>query len=223
MKLTKKALIAGIAALAAVAGIGLCAVFLDQARAQEERPARIDQAQSAQESPAREEIALARREDFLPDGVRMGERLPVTAFQTKDGGVFDLSERRGKTLIFLFWGSWCPYCDRVLQHSGEFERVLRETGNCELILIDKLDERRGESVEKAEAFLEENGISFECVYDEGLRAYDAYGLKLIPTALALDEDGILRAMTVGPLDSGEALRALISSAQGGAALAPAGV
>ena len=215
MKRIERALIAGIAALAAVAGIGLCVLLFNNARAQEEQPAQIHQAQSAQESPAREDIALAQRSDFLPDGIRPGERLPVTEFKTKDGAVRDLDESRGKKLVLLFWGSWCPYCEKALRHSDEFARVLRETGDCELILIDKLDERKGESVKKAEAFLAQNGIGFECLYDEGLRAYDAYGLKLIPTALVLDEEGYLRAMTIEPLDSGEALLALLKGAENG--------
>ena len=212
-------MIAGIALLAAIAGIGLCILFLDAADLNARAPVRPEPTPSAQEDAAQDKPALAQRADYLPDGVYYGKRLPVTEFRTKDGGVRDLNEDRGKKRVLLFWGSWCPYCDRVLQHAGEFERVLEEYASYELILIDKLDTGKGESIEKAEAFLVQSGIRFECLYDAGLRAYDAYGLKLIPTVLVLDEDGYLRAMTVEPLESGEALRALLSDAESGGAAA----
>ena len=205
---------AAMAVLALAAGIGLCVLFLDAGGGTDGENAPDAGAQAAQEEPA-----LAQRADFLPSALRFGERLPVTEFKTKDGGVRSLDELRGKTLVLLFWGSWCPYCERVLERSAELERALRAYPDTELILIDKLDPDKGETVEKAQRCLAQNGVGFESLYDEGLRAYAAYGMKRIPTALVLDGNGYLRAMTAQPLTDGEALRALLEDARGGGATA----
>ena len=223
VKRIERICITGIAVLATVAGVGVCMLLFpaaspDDARQTQDAEQRFPAGQSAQ--PAQDDAGesgaqLARRTDYLPDGVLYGGRLPVTQFIAADGSVRSLDDYRGKTLMLMFWGSWCPYCDRALEHSDEFARVLEEYPQVQLLLIDKLDEGKGETVEKAQEHLARLGVPFESLYDEGLRAVEAYGLKQIPTVLVLDEDGYLRAMTTQAPNSGEELRTLLDDALSG--------
>lgn len=214
--------IAGIAILAAVVGVALCTLLLPSASPDDAQQPQSDAQQLSAGGNAQDasgSARLARRTDYLPDGVFYASRLPVTAFKAADGSVRSLESYRGKTLVLMFWGSWCPTCDRVLEHSGEFARVLEEYPQVEFLLIDKLDEGKDETVQRAQEHLDMLGVPFDSLYDEGLRAYEAYGLKQIPTLLVLDEDGYLRAMTAQAPNSGEELRALLDDALSGGAAA----
>ena len=198
--------IIGIVALAAVIAAGGAVLGL--------KPANREPA-SAPEAEA--DDALTEWAALLPDAIAYGEKLPVTEFRAADGSIRGLRDDAGKKRILMFWGSWCPYCDEALKHCAEYEAVLRERTDCEFILINKLDADKNETVERAERYLTENAIPFKSLYDEGLTAYRAYGLKLIPTLLVLDEQGYLRYMTVATLRSGAELAEILDYVDSGGA------
>ena len=175
--------------------------------------------QPAVPQPPSDEVALTEWTDHLPDAIHYGQKLPVTAFRAADGSMRDLNDWAGKKLMLLFWGSWCPYCGKALGAWEAYESVLAEYPDYGLILINKLDPGKGETVEKAQAYLSDNAIPFECLYDEGLKAWQAYGVRRIPTLLILDGQGYLRCMTADAPESDPELRALLAWAESGGAAA----
>lgn len=175
--------------------------------------------QPPQEQTQEAEASLTEWTGYLPDAIYYGQKLPVTTFRASDGSKRDLDAWAGKKLMLLFWGSWCPYCDAVLQAWEAHEAALSEHPDYELILINKLDANKGETIERAQAYLAENGIPFESFYDEGLTAYGGYGMKRIPSLLILDERGYLRYMTADAPKSGQELQELLAYAESGGAAA----
>ena len=171
--------------------------------------------QHDQEQARETEALLSERMDYFPDSICYGQKLPVTTFRAADGSERDLNNYAGKKLMLLFWGSWCPYCDKVLHQWEAYETVLLEHPDYELLLIDKLDTGKGETIEKAQRYLSENVIPFECVFDEGLIAYKAYGVKRIPTLLILDEQGYLRYMTTNVPRSAPELQEMFAYVESG--------
>ena len=165
------------------------------------------------------EASLTAWTGYLPDAIYYGQRLPVTTFRAADGSRRDLGDWSGKKLMMMFWGSWCPYCDEALRHWDAYAAALSERPDYELILVNKLDGGRGETIERAQAYLAERGIPFESLYDEGLTAYKAYGVKRIPTLLLLDEQGYLRYMTADAPGTVPELQALLDYAESGGAAA----
>lgn len=155
------------------------------------------------------EKKLTEENDFLPSGVLYGERLPVTEFTDGTGEKKELSEYKGKMLVIAFWGSWCKYCEQFLEHSEEFRELLEERKDTNMVLIDKLDQDKGESREKVRALLSEKKVGLECLYDEGLKAYKAYGVKRIPTVIVLDDEGIVRYAASDVPESREALDSVL--------------
>ena len=204
----EKICIIGIIALAVVIATGGAILWL-----------KPSEQESANAPELEEDDSLAEWADFLPDAISYGEKLPVTEFRAADGAIRDLRDYEGKKLILMFWGSWCPYCDEALQHCVEYEALLRERTDYEFVLINKLDADKNETIEKAESYLTENAIPFENLYDEGLTAYRAYGLKLIPTLLVLDERGYLRYMTIDAPQSGSELAEILDYVESGGAAA----
>ena len=204
IRLIEKICVFGIIALAAVIAAGGAILWLKSSK---QEPANASEIEA--------DDSLTEWADFLPDAIAYGEKLPVTEFRAADGTSRSLRDYAGKKLILMFWGSWCPYCDEALRHCAEYEALLRERTDYEFVLINKLDEDKNETIEKAESYLTENAIPFENLYDEGLTAYRAYGLKLIPTLLILDEQGYLRYMTVATLRSGSELMQILDYAESG--------
>lgn len=210
IKIIEKICIIGIVILAVIIAAGASVVFLRSSNKAEADTKGAEVGSSGD--------ALAEMIDYLPDSVYYGMKLPITEFQAADGSTRSLSEYKGKKLILMFWGSWCNYCDEVLSHSEEYEAVLKDS-DYEFLLINKLDPKKGETVKKAERYLQQNHIPFESLYDPGLIAYDAFGLKLIPTLLVLDEGGYLRYMTVSTMKSGEELSEILDYVNSGGAAA----
>ncbi|MCH5287465.1 MAG: redoxin family protein [Christensenellaceae bacterium] len=205
LRIIERICVAGIAVLSAVVLLGIARLYRTE-------PPAPTQAPDA-------ETSLTAWVGYLPDGICYGQKLPVTAFRAGDGSTRDLNDWAGKKLLLLFWGSWCPYCDEVLQQWEAYETVLSEHPDYELVLINKLDPDRGETVEGAQAYLSKEGVPFACLYDEGLTACRAYGVKRIPTLLLLDGQGYLRYMTADAPRSAPELQALLAYAESGGAAA----
>lgn len=162
--------------------------------------------------------SLTQLGDFLPKNLQYGKKLPITVFETAEGTLVDLEkEYPGETLILMYWGTWCSYCEKQLAHLAEFEELLKARESTRIVLINKTDPQKGESIEKAAAYLESNHFSQDCLYDVNLKAYQAYGVKRIPTTIVVDPDGYVRAMKASVIDSTEKLEALLDYAQQGSA------
>ena len=84
-----------------------------------------------------------------------------------------------------FWGSWCSHCREQLTHAQEFEKTLKAFPDTSYLLVNKLDGEK-ETRTSAEAYLEENFIPFDNLYDDGCRLYEAAGAGIVPTTLILD-------------------------------------
>lgn len=168
-----------------------------------------------EQSKELEEELLTDGDYFLPENLYLGQKLPYTLFSDQEGGMVDLAEScAGDKTVLMYWGSWCTYCEKQLEHLEEFRKVAEEQ-DVRLILVNKTDPEKKETVKRAEAWLAEKGIDQERVYDTELAAYHAYGMKRIPTAVVLDEEGYVRALKTGVLESGEALTELLDFAERG--------
>ncbi len=214
LKFIEKICMSGILVLGIVIIFGVYRLY--QIRTEKKDSSESRRIAEESETDAKEE--LTEPGDFLPQSLTYGKQLPVTVFETAEGEKADIQkEYQGETLILMYWGSWCSYCDQQLQHLEEFSGILEKRESVRLILINKTDPEKGENVEKALAYLEKNGITQECLFDIGLTAYQAYGMKRIPTTIVVDNNGYVRAMEADVIDSGEELEALLDYAESGGA------
>lgn len=200
-------IILGLGAL--VVALVLCGVWylqnVPQERTEVTDPA--DTEETVQET-------LSGADYFLPDNLTPGQALPTDVFQNARGETVDLSEAYPDSwLVLMFWGTWCPYCEQQLEYLEQFQTIADAQGDTELILVNKTDESKEETVEKAEQYLKNRGWDgTNHVYDPDLKVYRAYAVKRIPTTIVVDENGIVRAMAAETLD-GEALKNLLQQAK----------
>jgi thiol-disulfide isomerase/thioredoxin len=151
---------------------------------------------------------LSDKSNYLPSLVKYGQKLPVTEFSDGQGGKKDLTEYEGKPLVIIYWASWCKYCDELLGYSTEIEDVA-EKQDANILLIDKLEPEKDETVDKAEKALKDKNISFDCVYDENKNAFEQYGIQRIPAVIILDKDGYVRYMAARVIDGGDELEKIL--------------
>lgn len=142
--------------------------------------------------------------------VSSGESLPASSLPAApDFTVYDangksvrLSDFKGKPVVLNFWASWCVYCKKEMP---EFQQVYQEEKDRVQFLFVDWTDGRGETKEKGEAFLKENGYAFPAYYDLNQDAVSAYGLTGIPATYFIRADGTLAGGSPGAID-GAALR-----------------
>ena len=159
--------------------------------------------------------SLSGPEFYLPDKLSFGEKLPCSLFWDAQGQQVDILEKyQGSRLVLMYWGSWCPYCEKQLEHLEEFRQVIAASGNTALLLVNKTDPSKEETIEKAEAYLQEKQWQgYDHVYDLDLTAYTAYGMKRIPTTIVVDEEGYVRCVATRVLGSGEELAGMLEESK----------
>lgn len=145
---------------------------------------------------------------YLPDKYTLNQDVSDLSFRKENGGDMTVSQMRGKVLVLNFWTSWCPYCRKELEGAAEIKAMLSRYTDVEYLLVDKLEASR-ETKEQAQAYLKENNIPFNTVFDENSTVYAKLGLKVVPTTLVIDGQGVLRAWHAGEGMNSGVLQAMI--------------
>ncbi len=124
-----------------------------------------------------------------------------------DGSDFDSSTLSGDVVVINFWGSWCAPC-RL--ETPEFQRVYDEVSaeDVSFLGVNGKDDRQ-----LAQAFLEDNGITYPSVFDprgEIALAFRDYPANAIPSTIILDRDGRVAAVYVAVVEADE-LRSVVDT------------
>ncbi len=141
------------------------------------------------EASSPEELLASKKSGNAPD---------FTVY-TEDGTPVRLSERlterEGRPCVLNFWATWCPYCVEELPIFEKYAALY--DGKVDFYMIDLADGR--DTVEKALAYMEENGYTFPVYFDTDGNAAIAYGASAIPLTAFIDADGNLYALKSGAI------------------------
>lgn len=110
--------------------------------------------------------------------------------------------KEGKPVILNFWASWCGPCKSEMP---EFQKLYEEKGDEIRFLMVNLTDGGQETMETAQAFLEESGYTFPVYYDLWQEAASQYYVFSIPMTFFINPDGTLEAYARGAMDE-ETLR-----------------
>lgn len=117
---------------------------------------------------------------------------------TVNGDIFKLSNYSGKVVLLNIWATWCAPCREETPDLEELYTKYREKG---LLVLGVSIDKQGESVVKP--FMEEYGVSYPVVIDDGT-IMEKYGPTMgIPTTYIIDKEGKLRYFAVGALTQKE--------------------
>ena len=119
---------------------------------------------------------------------------PAPDFTLTDlnGNRVSLSQFLGQPVVINFWATWCPPCRVEIPHL--IEAYEREQGQVVFLAIS-LDEP--ESVVRG--FVEEQGMPFTILLDDGGKVAATYRVNSIPVTLFISRDGMITARYVGQM------------------------
>jgi cytochrome c biogenesis protein CcmG/thiol:disulfide interchange protein DsbE len=118
---------------------------------------------------------------------------PVPGFQLTalDGSQVDLDSQRGRVVVLNFFASWCNPCR---EEAADLESTWREYQDQDVqfwgIAYKDADSR-------AQAFLDEFGVTYPSVVEPGNRTARAYGVTGVPETFIVDEQGLLVRHFIG--------------------------
>ena len=118
---------------------------------------------------------------------------------TADGEAKKLSEiANGKPLVINFWATWCPYC---VDEFPDYKALLSEYGNSVSFAFVDAPGSRGETVQKAQEWLAQNGYEeFPAYYDNDLEASSNFGARSLPTTVVVAANGEIQGASAGAID-----------------------
>ena len=154
-----------------------------------EPPAQEGDPAPDEEPPAQEDSADTQSD--LPEA-------PDFTVVYADGNEVHLSDFRGTPVVLNFWASWCGPCKSEMPDFDD--AAARLEGQVQFLLVNMTDGSR-ETLESAQAYLEETGISTPAYFDTSYSAAIAYGVTSLPTTYFIDAQGGAVARAMGAIDA----------------------
>ncbi len=111
-----------------------------------------------------------------------------------EGNYTSLHEFIGKPLIINYWASWCGPCRIEMPHLQATYEARQADGLALLAL------NQDEATPEVAAFVDEFGLSFTQLLDEGNGTSQNYGVgRTLPTTFFINADGEITAVHRGPM------------------------
>jgi thiol-disulfide isomerase/thioredoxin len=126
----------------------------------------------------------------VPDLVVAGNPAPDFSGVAPDGETVSLSDYRGRVVAVNFWATWCGPCEVEMPTLEE----AHQRGTLVVLAVNA-----AESAGVVESYMSELGLTFPTVLDLDSEIGDLYGVRVFPTTVFVDEDGIVLAERYGPL------------------------
>ncbi len=119
--------------------------------------------------------------------LREGDRVPGFGFTAFDGRAMDIRDIESRYTLILFWGSWCPHCEGLMDGLYDIYNLYRQQeGFLEVVAIGIEDD---EAIWRAH--IEERG--YDWINFSSFQRWDCpvardYNLKGTPTMILLDSE-----------------------------------
>ncbi len=127
--------------------------------------------------------------------LKVGERFPVYEAQSRSGEVLNNRRFDGKPTVYFFFANWCPCSHEsipiVLRGLADLQEELAVVG----IGIQDREERIGQ-------FVKLHKVPFPVISgDAAEEIAKISGVKITPTTIFVDSDGVVRSIHVGKIEN----------------------
>ncbi|MCX8118431.1 MAG: TlpA family protein disulfide reductase [Desulfobacterota bacterium] len=122
---------------------------------------------------------------------RLKKEPPPFSLKSLEGKEVSLKDYKGKPVLLFFWGSWCQACKEDLALLEKFGGRSNLQMEILTIAVDGEKERRIRSIVK------EYRITLPVLLDQKEKTARAYGVRMIPTAYLINQEGWMEGMIVG--------------------------
>jgi thiol-disulfide isomerase/thioredoxin len=121
-----------------------------------------------------------------------GQPAPDIKLDLLGGGSLDLAAHKDKDVVILdFWASWCGPCRVGLPIVAEVAAQFKDK-NVVLYAVNV-----GEDPQRAQAFVEQTGLTATVALDQKRDAQRKYGANSIPKTVIVGRDGIVHEVHMG--------------------------
>ncbi len=118
-----------------------------------------------------------------------------------------LSEQRGKVVLVNLWASWCPPCKAEMP---AMQRAYKDYAPQGFVIL-AINATGQDSLANAQAFVQQQGLTFPILLDVDGTAATSYQLHSYPTSFFIGKDGIIRTVVIGGPMSEALLRSRIET------------
>lgn len=115
-----------------------------------------------------------------------GETAPAFTLTSIDGKTISLGDYKGTTLILLYWKTDHERSALALKDANDEVKKYEKKGVKIISVIADSDNR-----EEAAKKLRDEGIDFPVLVDRDRQLYSDYGIRVYPTTVIIDKQGIL--------------------------------
>ena len=154
--------------------------------------------------------AQAQEEDldakYAVDLIAKGQSVPDFSLQDISGKTVKLSDFRGKTVLLLFWASWCPDCRAEIPQI----KAMYTLSNPDKVAFVSVSFDR--EIDTWKQFVPENSLPGVQLFDpQGMKESaigEAYHIKWIPSMYVIDPQG---KVVLGTVMAGKAASTLLGA------------
>jgi peroxiredoxin len=120
----------------------------------------------------------------------IGTPAPDFSLKTLSGkATISLHDYKGKIVLLDFWASWCAPCQRSLP---ELQTLEEQYENLKILAIS-IDDKE----ENAREFMKRQQLDLTVLFDEKKFVAETYDIEDMPSALLIDQDGVIRFVLSG--------------------------
>jgi peroxiredoxin len=117
----------------------------------------------------------------------IGDSAPLFTLPDRYGGLYRLSEMRGKIVLLVFWSPECDWCQRT---DNALVAALPDWGARVHVLW--IASNHGEPLDRLAQVAEQRGLSL-VLLDTGQQVADSYRAQVTPHVFVIDAGGIASA------------------------------
>ncbi len=120
-----------------------------------------------------------------PKPQNLSQLRPAPDFTLEDinGETFSLRNVKGKTVLMVFWATWCPHCKGEIPDLNDiYENYKDKDFDIFAISVD-------DNMEKLKKFVEKNKIQYNVLFDKETEIAMLYGVMGVPAHFVVDKKG----------------------------------
>ncbi len=118
--------------------------------------------------------------------ILLGDNAPDFTLSSVEGEAITLGEYEGQTLVVIFWRTDQKKSLLALREAEEILEKYEQKGIKVVAVVESSD-----NMEDAQKIITDNVIKYPLFIDNDRQAYGDYGIRVFPTTVVIDKEGIL--------------------------------